>query len=267
MTDSSIPDELGEWCSEHFQYNCTELSHGVSEPDHGPSDFTDLFLGDVDKFATAEYSTPEEIKDLPPEDIASNFTEEDTVKVGDGSCVVCGAATFRPPGLTKAGHKKRAPKYCDLHNPKLRVSGERSFTPGMDGVAQLQKIQEELADDLRLLAVMAGPLLPVTGMYVWENADPFTAALLKLCKNNQRALRVLHRAATVAPVYEVAKDAAGVFYAVQVDMHRLEPHNTVSQRLGVERVYDTVYPEQSTGSENNVANNGTQGPPRYATVQ
>jgi hypothetical protein len=137
----------------------------------------------------------------------------------------------------------------------------------MEGVAQLQKIQDELADDLRLLAVMAGPLLPVTGVYVFDNADPFTAALLKLCKNNPRAIRVLHRAASVAPIYEVAKDCAGVFYAVQVDMKKLEPHNTVSQRLGVERAYDAVYTESSPGNENNVTTNGRQGPPRYARTQ
>jgi hypothetical protein len=262
MSDSSLPLEE-EWCPEHMQYNCTELSHGVSE-----LPITDLFLGSVDSgpFGAGEFVPPEEVKDLPPEDITEGIPEED-IKVGDGSCVVCGAPTFRPPGLTKAGHKKRTPKYCDLHNPKLRVSQERSFAPGVEGIAQLQKIQDELADDLRLLAVMAGPLLPVTGMYVWENADPFTAALLKLCKNNPRALRVLHRAASVAPIYEVAKDAAGVFYAIQVDMHKLEPHNTVSQRLGVARVYDTVYPESTSGNGNKVTNNGAQGPPHYATTQ
>jgi hypothetical protein len=263
MTDSSLPPEDQEWCSEHFQYNCTELSHGVSEP----LPVTDIFLGSLDEgaFGTSEFIPPEEVKDLPPEDILP--PEEDNIVVGDGSCVVCGAPTFRPPGLTKAGHKKRAPKYCNLHDPKLRVSKERSFSPGMEGVAQLQKIQDELADDLRLLAVMAGPLLPVTGMYVFENADPFTSALLKLCKNNPRALRVLHRAASVAPVYEVAKDCAGVFYAIQVDMKRLEPHNLVSQRLGVERAYDTVYSESTNGNGNNVTSNGAQGPPRYATTQ
>ena len=259
MTDTSLPPEE-EWCSEHFQYNCTELVHGVSEP----APLEDFFLGSVDG-STIEFTPPEEVKDLPPENITDGI-EEPTI-VGDGSCVVCGAPTFRPPGLTKAGHKKRTPKYCDLHDPKLRVSKTGPVAPGMEGVAQLQKIQSELADDLRLLAVMAGPLLPVTGMYVWDNADPFTAALLKLCKNNQRALRILHRAATVAPIYEVAKDCAGVFYAIQVDMHKLEPHNTVSQRLGVERVYNNVYPESTNGNTTNVNNNGTQGPPRYATVQ
>jgi hypothetical protein len=260
MSDSSIPIE-DEWCSEHFQYACTDLSHGISEP----LPVTDIFLGSTDDgtFGASEFIPPEEIKDLPPEDILP--PEEDFVVVGDGSCVVCGTATFRPPGLTKAGHKKRAPKYCDLHNPKLRVPEKGPVANGVEGVAQLQKIQDELADDLRLLAVMAGPLLPVTGMYVYEAADPFTIALLKLCKNNQTALRILHRAATVAPVYEVAKDLAGVFYAIQVDMHKLEPRNTVSQRLGVQRAYDTVYPD-SPGEQTNVSTNGVKGPPRYATT-
>jgi hypothetical protein len=263
MSDSSIPPIEDEWCSEHYQYNCTELSHGISELLQ-PLAVTDIFLGSTDdgSFGAGEFIPPEEVTDLPPEDILI-----DDVIVGDGSCVVCGAATFRPPGLTKAGHKKRTPKYCDLHNPKLRVSEKGSFTNGVEGVAQLQKIQDELADDLRLLAVMAGPLLPVTGMYVFENADPFTTALLKLCKNNQRALRVLHRAATVAPVYEVAKDCAGVFYAIQVDMRKLEPHNTVSQRLGVERAYDTVYPDSTPSNGNNPSSNGVKGPPRYAPAQ
>ena len=267
MTDSSIPLEDQEWCGEHFQYNCTDISHGISEPTTAEiADVTELFLGGVDNFESVDFTPPEEVKDLPPESITDGIGEEPVV-VGDGSCVVCGAPTFRPPGLTKAGHKKRTPKYCDLHDPKLRVSKERPVASGVEGVAQLQKIQDELADDLRLLAVMAGPLLPVTGMYVWENADPFTTALLKLCKNNQRALRILHRAATVAPIYEVAKDCAGVFYAMQVDMHKLDPNNTVSERLGVKRVYHSVYPDATPGNENNVASNGSMGPPRYASTQ
>jgi hypothetical protein len=238
----------------------------LSDSSVPPDPELDIFLGDFD----AEFIQPSEsevskldgepVAELPPEDQPIE-DELPPTQVGDGSCVVCGAPTFRPPGLTKAGHKKRTPKYCDLHNPKLRVSQEGPILAGMEN--QLKRIQEELADDIRLLGVMAGPLFPVTGVYVFENADPFTIALLKLCKNNQRALRILHRAASVAPIYEVAKDCAGVFYAVQVDMKKLEPHNTVSERLGVARAYDTVYPENTSS----VTNNGQTGPPRYATVQ
>lgn len=267
MSDSSVPDDPGEWCGIHYQYNCTDLSHGIIAAEDikvNDTPVTDIFLGNVESNGdfTAEFIAPEEVKDLPPEDITQGMGEDSTIQVGDGSCIVCGAPTFRPPGLTKAGHKKRTPKYCDLHNPKLRVSQDGPVIAGVEN--QLKRVQEELADDLRLLGVMAGPLLPVTGVFVFENADPFTVALLKLCKNNQRALRVLHRAASVAPIYEVAKDCAGVFYAVQVDMHKLDPNNTVSQRLGVQRAYNTVYPDNET----NVTTNGSmQGPPRYAASQ
>ena len=234
-----------------------------AEPSPESMDLDDLaaFLGHIPSDESSEEVVGEYIPDAPmPDNEDQSLFGDISQPVGDGECLVCGAPTFRPPGLTASGRKKRTPKYCDLHKPDVSVSKERSFTGRVDTGAQLQRIQEELADDLRLLGVMAGPLLPVTGVFVFENADPFTTALLKLCKNNQRALRVLHRAASVAPVYEVAKDCAGVFYAMQVDMKKLDPHNTVSQRLGVERAYNTVYPSEST----NVETNGAQGPPRYS---
>jgi hypothetical protein len=182
--------------------------------------------------------------------------------VGDGQCDVCGAPTFRPPGLTKTGRKKRAPKYCDLHATNSRISNERPSTLGLE--TELRRIQGELADDLKLLATLVGPLFPVTGYYVFEQADPFTAAILKLAKNNTRVLRILHRAASVAPIYEVAQTVAGTAYAIQVDTKKADPHTTVARRLGVTRAYDTVYPEDT----NNVSSNGNfAGPPVYQTVQ
>lgn len=248
MSDSSVPsdEELQDWSAENVKINEVPV--------------TDIFLGGVDDSSLNREGF--EIEDLPPADITEGMPAEEPVKIGDGECVVCGAPTFRPPGLTKAGRKKRTPKYCDLHDPKLRISKDRPLAQGVEGVA-LKRVQDELADDLRLLAVMAGPLLPVTGVYVFENADPFVVAVLKMCKNNPRALRVLHRAATVAPIYEVAKDCAGVFYAIQVDMHRLDPQTTVSQRLGVREAYLKVYPEDQTNIE---ANGSAPGPPRYAAT-
>ena len=183
--------------------------------------------------------------------------------VGDGSCRVCGAPTFRPPGLTKAGHKKRAPRYCDLHAPNARIPQDGPVAARME--SELRRIQEELADDIKLFATMAGPFFPVTGYYLFANSDPFTVALLKLCKNNQRALRVLHRAASVAPVYEVAKVAAGVAYSVQVDTQKADAHSTVGQRLGVDRAYDAVYGE--VHNQETATMNGFTQPPHYATVQ
>lgn len=221
------------------------------------------FLGSIPD-TVPDQPVPEEF-DEPPDkapDEGENPFEEATTPIGDGACVVCGAPTWRPPGLTPTGRKKRVAKYCDLHDPKRRVTSDFTATANVD--SQLAKIQDELADDLRLLGTLAGPLLPVTGYYVVENADPFVTAILKLAKNNQRVLRVLHRAAQVAPVYVVAETIAGTAYAIQVDQQKADPHSMVAHRLGVERAYDNVYPEQ----RNTVAStNGYQGPPRYVGVQ
>jgi len=68
--------------------------------------------------------------------------------------------------------------------------------------------------------------------------------------------------AQVAPIYTVAECVAGTAYAVQVDLQKADPHNTIGQRLGVSRAYDTVHPETPT----NVETNGFQTPPHYASA-
>lgn len=231
----------------------------------------DYVLGDVETPGTdpdVNYITPEEqVVDngsdpIADDNIESGF-EESTVQVGDGTCRVCGAPTFRPAGLTASGRKKRAPLYCDMHSPKRRVQTERSFAGGVEDSSQLQRIKEELADDLRLLGMLAGPLLPVTGYYVIDHADAFTIAVLKLAKNNQSVLRVLHRVAQVAPIYTVAETVAGTAYSIQVDTKKADPHNTIAQRLGVERAYNQVYPD----STETLSSNGFQPAPTYAATK
>lgn len=208
-------------------------------------------------FDDVTFTDNEPVAESLTEDIDSPFAGA-TNPIGDGNCVVCGEATFRPPGLTKAGHKKRVPKHCDLHTPNARVSSQRPSSGGVE--SQLSRIQEELADDLKLLATLAGPLLPVTGMYLFEQSDAFTTAILKLSKNNQRILRVLHRAAQVAPIYTVGEVLAGTAYAVQVDTRGADPHSMVARRLKVERAFNMLYQEQEQQAQSN-------SPPRYATVQ
>jgi len=220
----------------------------------------------TDEQPSSPFPGAEEITPPPIED--ENPFEDATTPIGDGVCIVCGAPTFRPPGLTKAGHKKRTPKYCDLHAPNARIPTEGPQSARLE--SQLQRIQEELADDLRLGGTLIGFQFPVTGFYVFENADEFTVALLKLCKNNQRLLRVLHRAAQVAPIYTVAKDVAGTAYALQVDMNKADPSNAIANRLGVTRAYEAVFGtnlNDASMHDSNLTNNGMKPPPRYATVQ
>lgn len=231
-----------------------------------PDAFTETFLGDIQNapFEVGAFEDGDSLDTPSPTTDESPFADA-TTQVGDGTCIVCGAPTFRPPGLTPTGRKKRIPRYCDLHAPNSRVSTERSDFTGLE--SQLQRIQDELADEIRLLATLTGPLFPVTGFYLFEHADPFTIALLKLTKNNPKVLKIFYRAAQVAPVYTIAETVAGTAIAVQVDQKKIDPHGTIAERLHVDRAYDMVYPSESNGQTNNVTNNGYSPPPRYATVQ
>jgi hypothetical protein len=189
---------------------------------------------------------------------------EDPIQ-GDGSCVICGAPTFRPPGLTPGGNRKRVPKFCDDHDPKRQARNEKILKErGIDPA--LNRVAEELADDIKLFGAMAGYVYPVTGYYLLANADPFSTALVKLAAKNPRLLRVLHRAAQVAPVYTIAQTVAGVAVAVQVDMNKMEPHSFAAERTGVDRAFDAVYPDGKDGQYNMNGNVGTTNPPVFHTV-
>lgn len=232
------------------------------------TDFEGEQITDVAPDVTEEFLdlTNLDLGDLPPVEGESPF-ENATPLVGDGACIVCGAPTFRPPGLTATGRKKRTPRYCDLHAPNSRVSQDGPSIAGME--SQLRNLQDELADNIRLLGTLSGPLFPVTGYYMITNADPFTIAILQLVKNNPKMLKALYRAGQISPVYRVGKFLAGVADAVKVDQQKDDvlkmqmAHNTISTSLGVDKAYDAIFPAQSV-STNNFATNG--GYPRYATV-
>lgn len=216
------------------------------------------FLGDVSS----------DITDFPSNNNGTNDLEFDLEQdqgpiLGDGSCVVCGAPTFRPPGLTRGGNRKRVPKFCEEHDPKRTTVSSDIGSARSSGITDkaLQNIQEELADDLKLLGTLAGALYPVTGLYLIENADPFTIAVVKLAGKNQRLLRVLHRAAQVAPVYTIAETVAGAAIAVQVDSGKVDPHGMVAKRVGVERVYNQLHPDEAPPV------NTFQQPPVFSTVR
>ena len=225
-------------------------------------DPVESFLGDVDNEAPS-------FVDLSDAE-ADNYTTveepfDEPIKIGDGTCRVCGAPTFRPPGLTPTGRQKRTPKYCDLHSTHIRVSDEGPSPIGME--SDLRRVQESLSDDLKLFGTLCGPLLPVTGYYVIDNADAFTIALLKLCKNQQRLLRVLYRAGQVAPVYHVAKTVAGVAYSIQVDTKGADAHSMPGERLGVARAFDAVYPPVTNAPTNGASvRTDFRPPPRYAAA-
>jgi hypothetical protein len=236
----------------------------MSDPDpmEEPS-VVDDFLGDVNN------TSVDDTWDLGPiEDVSTE--ELPPIVVGDGVCRVCGAPTFRPPGLTKSGQRKRAPRYCELHSPNRQIGDAGISQAALD--AEQKRVAEELADQWRLAGTLIGPMLPVTGYFIIDTADPFTTALMRLCKNQQRVMKFLYRTAQVAPLYQVAKEVGGIARCVQVDMQQADAHDAASKALGVDRAYDAVYPTAVDATSYNgqhgngtVPGNGFSPPPRYAS--
>jgi hypothetical protein len=232
------------------------------ENDWDFSSIGDDVLGDVSNVMPDMES--DTTGDIPSFTVGLEDIIDDPIQ-GDGSCVTCGAPTFRPPGLTPGGNRKRVPKFCDDHDPKRQARNERVLKErGIDPA--LNRIAEELADDVKLFGTMAGVVYPVTGYYLLENADAFTIALVKLAAKNPSILRILHRAAQVAPVYTVAQTLVGVAVSVQVDMNKMDAHSFAAERTGVDKAFDAVYPQGKEGQSFNMNGESFSQPPVFHTV-
>lgn len=235
----------------------------MSDPSPEEPALTDDFLGDISDTSGDDWDLGP-IEDAPP-------TEEllPPIVVGDGTCRICGAPTFRPPGLTKGGQRKRAPRFCELHAPNRQLGESGVSQATLD--AEQRRVAEELADQWRLAGTLIGPMLPVTGYFIVDTADPFTNALLRLCKNQQRVMKFLYRTAQVAPLYQVAREVGGIARCVQVDMQQADAHDAASKALGVDRAYDAVYGSVAGAYSSGLNGNGTAPgngfvpPPRYAS--
>lgn len=160
-------------------------------------------------------------------------------EIGDGTCAECGAPTFRPPGTTATGRKKRTPKYCDLHGKREASNTERPKSQGLE--TRLKALQVDLSDNMKTAGAICGAVLPVTGYILVEDSDDFTNAIIRLARRHPRALLALEKAAEVGPGVVVGKELLKLGVALQVDGGKLQPDAIPSKYLGVERVYNEVH--------------------------
>jgi len=193
----------------------------------------------------------------------------DDTPVGDGQCVICGAPTFRPEGLTAKGYRKRVPKFCDLHQPPKDRPKQRDTYDfaGASLEGELRKVQQNLEDEIAVLATSTALFFPVTGYYMLDNAEIFTTAFLQMCRNKPRMIRMAQKVATALPLYNVAKYGAGVAASLQVDQKRIDPHSSMCHSLGVDRAYDAIHQASSSHSGYPSTNGNQPGPPQYSTLR
>jgi hypothetical protein len=141
-----------------------------------------------------------------------------------GTCSSCGNLTFRPAGNTPTGRKKRIPKYCDDCG-----RGKTRTTPRQDSPSRqtrtlskdLREIQDGLAQQLTLLGMLAGPVMPVTGYVMCDRADRFATAAVKLASKNPRILALMRTASNGGPLLELLTFALGIGLAAGIDTGRI----------------------------------------------
>lgn len=183
--------------------------------------------------------------------------------LGDGECVICGAPTFRPEGLTRGGQRRRVPKFCEDHNPKTRVTpAQAERSSALKTESRLKALHTDLADNIRLVGALAGPVLPVTGYIILEDAEAFTQAALNLAKRHPKIIGALEKAAQVGPGITIGRFMVKLGVAMNVDSGRMQPDSAISNMMGVYAAWQVVHPDLAQA-------NGTTAtsPPRYSVVQ
>jgi hypothetical protein len=128
--------------------------------------------------------------------------------------------------------------------------------------AKLKDLEIDLADNIRLVGAIAGPVMPTTGYIIMEEADGFTNAALKLAVKNPRILKALETAAQVGPGVKVGKTLVKIGIAINVDTGRMNHDAIISRYFGVDDAWKTVHPDMT---ENGKANFTPA--PRYSVVE
>lgn len=198
-----------------------------------------------------------ENESIPSEDKPEPLPDE---PLGDGECAVCGAPTYRPEGKTRSGQRRRIPKFCSEHATGSKVS-DKPDPRKME--SRLKALHTDLADNVRLVGALTGPVLPVTGYIILEDADAFTQAALNLARKHPRILGALETAAQIGPGITVGRFMVKLGVAMNVDSGRIKPDAAISTFMGVWEAYQIVHPDIA----NQMNTNPTGPPPKYSVVQ
>lgn len=203
---------------------------------------------------------PSDNEDFQEEQSFDQPTEKvESGPLGDGECVVCGAPTYRPEGKTRSGQRKRIPKYCEEHNPKNKIGKP----DGPILASRLKALHTDLADNVRLVGALTGPVLPVTGYIILEDAEAFTQAALNLAKRHPKVLKALEKAAQVGPGITVGRFMVKIGVAMNVDSGRMQPQSPISNMMGVYEAWKIVHPDLAQQNGNVMS----EPPPHYSVIQ
>lgn len=109
--------------------------------------------------------------------------------------------------------------------------------PRGPGKTKLDALQKRLSSEMFQAGAMVGFGLPVTGMYVCQESDAFTRAVVQLASHRAEWLAALENLADIQPGIIVGRTVVGIGAAIAVDRDRIPPDRKFLQFLGVTAAY------------------------------
>lgn len=123
---------------------------------------------------------------------------------------------------------------------------------GRRPVKKLETLQIRLSKEMFQAGAMIGFGVPVTGLYICNESDAFTKAVVELASHRAEWIEALEHIADIQPGIVVGRTIVGIGASIAVDRKRLDPENSAFARfLGVTAAYNQINKHRTGGEEGN----------------
>jgi hypothetical protein len=120
-----------------------------------------------------------------------------------------------------------------------RSAGSRA-PRGTRQAKKLETLQKRLATEMFTAGAMIGMGLHVTGYYISQEADHFTAAIVELASKRPEWVEALEHIADIGPGLTAGRTVLGMGAALAVDRGRADPEKQFMRFLGVTAAWNAV---------------------------
>lgn len=119
------------------------------------------------------------------------------------------------------------------------LSGSRQSRTGTatrrrrSSAKKLDNLQKRLSKEMFSAGAMIGMGLHTTGLYICQESDSFTQAVIELASSRPEWIDALENVANLQPGLVIGRTALGIGAAMAVDRGRLDPEKQFVKFLGV----------------------------------
>lgn len=112
---------------------------------------------------------------------------------------------------------------------------------------KLSALQAKLSKEMFSAGAMIGMGLHTTGLYICQESDSFTSAVIELASTRPEWIDALENVANLQPGLVIGRTALGIGAAVAVDRGRLDPEKQFVKFLGVYQAWARHAKQESNG--------------------